>query len=79
MEDPKMMMTVIPCWETDEENKLTKITLMPVKAPMKGRKSLVGLPRKTEDNDLYEYLKEMCVPYGTDIIKEKDGTYTCKW
>lgn len=79
MEDPKMMMTVIPCWETDEDNKLTKITLMPVKAPMKGKKSLVGLPRKTEDSDLYEYLKEMCLPYGTHIIKENDGTYSCKW
>ncbi len=79
MEDKKMMMTVIPCWETDDENKVTKITLLPVKAPMRGNKSLVGLPRKTDDPEIFEYLKEMCKPYGTEIIKESDGTYTCKW
>ena len=79
MEDKRMMMTVIPLWETDEDNKLKKLTLMPVKAPMKGRKSLVGLPRKTDDPELFEYLKDMCAPYGTTVTKEADGTYSCKW
>ncbi len=53
MEDERMLMSVIPCWETDENNKLLNIRLMPIKAPMKGNKSLVGLPRRNYDVDLY--------------------------
>lgn len=79
MEDKRMMMTVIPCWETDENNKLVSIKLMPVKAPMKGNKSLVGLPRRTDDPELYTYLKDMCAPYGTEVVLEADGTYSCRW
>ena len=79
MEDERMMMSVIPCWETDENNKLVSIKLMPFKSPMKGNKSLVGLPRRNNDINLFEYLKNMCKPYGTEVLLEEDGIYSCHW
>ncbi|MBO5454119.1 MAG: CapA family protein [Clostridia bacterium] len=78
MEDPRMFRSVIPYWET-EGTKLTKLTLMPVEMSMKGNKSENGLPRRSYNPEIAEYLRDMCVDYGTEIILEKDGLITCKW
>ena len=78
MTDKRMFRAVIPLWET-EGTKLTKMTLMPVEMSMDGNKSENGLPRRSYNPEIAEYLKEMCKPYGTEIILEKDGLITCKW
>ena len=30
-------------------------------------------------NEIAEYLKKMCEPYGTRIILEENGLISCKW
>lgn len=78
MSDWRMYHTVVPYWETDG-TRLTKIKLMPVEMVMDGNKAERGLPRKCSDPKLREYLADMCVPYGTTITAEADGTYSCTW
>ena len=78
MTDPRMFRSVIPCWETDG-TKLTKLTLMPVEMSMSGNKSAIGLPRRSYNPEIAQYLKNMCQPYGTEIILEDDGLITCRW
>lgn len=78
MTDPRMFRTVIPCWET-EGGKLTKLTLMPVEMSMDSHKSDSGLPRRSYNPEIYEYLAKMCEPYGTKLTLEEDGLITCKW
>lgn len=78
MEDRRMFMTVIPLWEC-EDGKLKSLRLMPCEGMMKGNKSQIGLPRRTDGKDIAAYLKEMCEPFGTEIILEDDGIITCKW
>lgn len=78
MEDPRMFRAVIPYWET-EGTKLTKLTLMSVEMSMKGNKSENGLPRRSYNEEIAQYLKNMCADYGTEIVLEKDGLITCRW
>ncbi len=78
MTDPRMFRAVIPCWET-EGTKLTKLTLMPVEMKMDGNKSELGLPRRSYNPEIAEYLKTMCEPYGTEIILEDNGLISCRW
>lgn len=78
MTDPRMFRSVIPCWET-EGTKITKLTLMPIEMSMDGHKSDSGLPRRSYNPEIAEYLKKMCEPYGTKIILEDNGLITCKW
>jgi poly-gamma-glutamate synthesis protein (capsule biosynthesis protein) len=78
MTDKRMFITVIPCWET-ENGVMTKLTLMPVEMKMDGNKSEQGLPRRSYDTSIYEYLKEMCEPYGTKLKLEADGLISCTW
>ena len=78
MTDPKMFRTVIASWETDG-TKLKKITLLPVEMKMDGHKSENGLPRKSNNPEIAEYLAEMCKPFGTTITREADGTLSCTW
>ena len=78
MTDLRMFRAVIPCWET-EGTKLKKLTLMPVEMSMEGNKSDIGLPYRSYNPEIAEYLAKMCKPYGTDIEFGKDGLITCKW
>ncbi len=78
MTDKRMFRSVIPYWET-EGTKLTKLTLMPIEMSMDGHKSETGLPRKSTNPEIAEYVKEMCAPFGTEIKLTKDGLMTCSW
>ena len=78
MTDKRMFRSVIPYWET-ENGKLKKLTLMPIEMKMDGHKSENGLPRRSYNPEISEYLREMCEPYGTKIILEPNGLITCEW
>ncbi len=78
MTDPRMFRSVIPMWET-ENGKLTKLTLMPIEMSMDSHKADIGLPRRSYNPEIYEYLAKMCEPYGTKLTLEEDGLITCKW
>ncbi len=78
MTDPRMFRTVIPCWETDG-TRLTKLTLMPVEMNMNSHKAEGGLPRRSYNKEIYEYLAEMCKPYGTRLTLSDDGLIECEW
>ena len=78
MEDQKMLETVIPYWETDENNKLTKLELLPVTIMKDGNKAERGLPALSTDLSFIDRLAEMSAPYGTKIYM-KDGVAVCEW
>ena len=78
MEDRRMFLSVIPCWET-EGTKLKKLTLMPVELCMKGNKSQTGLPRRSRSSEIMAYLAKMCGPYGTKFEADADGLIHCTW
>ena len=77
MEDKRMFMAVVPLWEM-EEGKLTSLKLLPIEAKMKGNKSEIGLPRRSDGKDIAEYLGAMCEPYGTKIELD-DGIIKVTW
>ena len=56
MTDPRMFRSVIPCWET-RGARLTKLTLMPIEMSIDGHKSDSGLPRRSYNPEIAEYLK----------------------
>ena len=62
-----------------EETKLKKITLMPVEMKMDGHRSEQGLPRKCDSEKIFDYLNDMCKPYGTTIVREENGLLSCVW
>lgn len=78
MTDKRMFQTVIPFWET-EGTKLVSLKLLPVEAAMEGNHSEIGLPRRSTNPKIAEYLGAMCAGYGTKIIRNEDGTLSCKW
>ncbi len=78
MEDPKMMQSVIPMWET-VEGKITAMKLMPIELVRNGHKSEIGLPRKATNLDFIERFAAMSAPYGVKMTVQKDGTVSCKW
>ena len=78
MEDRRMLISVIPYWES-ENGKLTKLTLLPIEIISNKDEDDSGLPRKCDGKEVCEYLSEMCIPYGTKLTLEADGTISCKW
>lgn len=78
MEDVRMFRAVIPYWET-EGTRLTKLTLLPIEMVMRGHKSEIGLPRRSDNPEICSYLSEMCKPFGTRIVREPNGLLTCTW
>ncbi len=78
MTDPRMFRAVIPYWETDG-TKMTKLVLMPIEMKMDGHKSENGLPRRSYNPEIYEYLKAMSAPYGTTLTLRDDGLIECNW
>lgn len=78
MEDKRMFRSVIASWETDG-TRLTSLKFMPVEMVTKGNKSETGLPRFSNNPEIFEYFKAMCEPYGTHLELGDDGIITCKW
>lgn len=78
MEDRRMFMAVIPLWEM-EDGVLRSLKLMPIEAKMKGNKSEIGLPRRSDGRDIAEYLGNMCRSYGTKLELGDDGIITVTW
>ncbi len=78
MTDSRMFRSVIPYWET-EGTKLTKLVLMPIEMDMEGHKSETGLPRRSYNPEIMEYLAKMCEPYGTKMHMDEDGLIICEW
>ncbi len=78
MTDPRMFRTVIPFWQT-EGKRLTSLTLMPVEMKMDGNRSELGLPRRTDGEEIAAYLAEMCRPFNTDVRLQSDGLIHCAW
>lgn len=78
MTDKRMFRAVIPYWET-EGAKMTKLTLLPIELAMNGNKSAIGLPRRSDNPEIAEYLASMSAPYGTVIRRESNGTLSCEW
>ena len=52
---------------------------MPVEMSMKGNKSEQGLPRRSYNPEIFEYLAKMCEPYGTKLTLDEDGLIECSW
>lgn len=78
MTDKRMFRSVIPYWET-EGTKLTRLLLMPIEMNMDGNKSENGLPRRSYNSEIAQYLEKMCEPYGTKIKLGEDGIIYCEW
>lgn len=78
MTDKRMFQTVIPLWET-EGTRLISLRLMPVELAMKGHHAEIGLPRRSSNTEIAEYLANMSLPYGTKIKQDEDGLLTCSW
>lgn len=78
MEDPRMYRAVIPYWETDG-TRLKKLSLMPVEGKMNGNKSEEGLPFRSAEKEIFEYISEMSKPYGTKMRLTDDGIIECSW
>ena len=78
MTDKRMFRSVIPYWET-ADGKLEKIILMPIELSMDGNKSETGLPRRSFNAEIAEYLGDMCKPYGTTIKIAENGLLECEW
>ena len=77
MEDIKMRQTVVPYWET-ENGKLTRLELLPLELPIKGNRSLQGLPVPAQEPSFFDRLAKMSEPYGTKMTLQ-DGVIHCKW
>ena len=78
MTDKRMFRSVIPYWET-EGTKLVSLKLMPIEMIMDGNASENGLPRASQNPEIYEYLRDMCEPYGTKLIMEDNGIIDVQW
>ena len=78
MTDKRMFRSIIPFWET-EGTKLKKLLLMPIEIAMDGNKSLIGLPRRSNNPEIANYLGEMCKPYGTKLTIMEDNLISCEW
>ncbi|MBQ9544063.1 MAG: CapA family protein [Clostridia bacterium] len=78
MEDKRMLEAVIPYWETDENNRLTKLELMPVKASKGEGKHLEGLPQPAKDVSFMERLAGLSQQFGVRITLE-NGVAVCSW
>ena len=78
MEDRRMLEAVIPYWQTDENKRLIRLELMPVKASKGDGKHLEGLPQPAKDLTFIEELAAMSAPYGVTVTMENDVA-VCRW
>ncbi len=75
MTDHRMFEAIIPLWETDEEGKLTSLTIYPILSPMTGNKSKIGLPRLAKDASFLDGFFRRSEAYGTTFTANDDGSY----
>jgi len=78
MTDKRMFQSVIPCWEM-ENGKLKSLKLYPIRLAMTGNKSEIGLPRLEKDAEFMSDFAMRCERYGTNLCKNSDGSYECRW
>lgn len=78
MEDRRMMLSVIPLWET-EGGKLKSLKLMPIELSKGTHKAEEGLPRRTSPDKVIDYIAEMSAPYGVSFTATDDGLIECSW
>ena len=67
MSTPKMMETVIPRWETDEDGNIIKLELLAVELGLGMNKGRAGNPRPAEGSAILERYAEMSAPYGVKM------------
>ena len=78
MTDPRMMLNVIPLWET-EGTKLKSLRLLPLMGNMEGLKGEEGLPRICDAERVVTYLGKMSAPYGIKLAAAPDGLIDVSW
>lgn len=79
MAQKEMREAIIPLWETDKNNELKSLKLMPIYASCGEGKYIEGLPQPARDLGFMDKLAELSRPYGVEIKKSEDGTYECFW
>lgn len=79
MAQKEMREAIIPLWETDENNNLVSLKLMPVYASCGEGKYIEGLPQRAKDTAFMEKLAEISKPYGVEITPDSDGIWNCRW
>lgn len=67
MSTPKMMETVLPRWEVDENGNVTKLELLAVELGLGTGKGKAGNPRPAADSAILERYAEMSAPYGVKM------------
>lgn len=67
MSTPKMMETVLPRWEVDENGNITKLELLAVELGIGTGKGKAGNPRPAKDSAILERFAEMSAPYGVKM------------
>ncbi len=67
MSTPKMMESVIPCWETDEEGRLVRLELLAIELGLGTGKGRAGVPRPAADSAILERFAAMSAPYGVEM------------
>lgn len=79
MAQKEMREAIIPFWETDENNNLKSLKLMPVYASCGEGKYIEGLPQPARDLAFMDKLAELSKPYGVEIKMNEDGIAECFW
>ncbi len=79
MEDERMMISVIPLWETNPDRTLKSLKLLPIELSIGANKSICGLPRRAPAERIAKYLADMSREYGTSFEIDKDGIIVCRW
>lgn len=77
MESPKMAQAIIPVWEM-ENGILKSLKLYPIELEMNGNKAEAGLPRTTENPEIFERLSKISENYGVKMIN-KGAFIECLW
>ena len=67
MSTPKMMESVIPRWETDEEGRLIRLELLAIELGLGTGKGRAGVPRPAADGAILERFAAMSAPYGVEM------------
>ena len=67
MSTPKMMETVLPRWEIDENGNVTRLELLAVELGLGTGKGKAGNPRPAKDSAILERFAEMSAPYGVKM------------
>lgn len=76
MTDKRMFQSVIPFWET-KNGKLESLTLYPVELCMERESSELGLPRLAKNTEFIDDFIKRSEAYGTNFIKNQDGSISC--